>query len=245
MNIDPYLLPHLEDLRRASEKQFRTIGSAFLAPAEASAAVNRFAGKCPFALDGGYEEAERKRAFFFPLGEEMESDTKCVKIEVKGKRFASSLTHRDYLGAIMAKGIERSAVGDLAVKEGEAYVFCLPSVLDELLSLSSIGRFPVKASEVEVEDFPVLKPLEERRVVLASFRLDALVAEAFSLSREEAKKAILAGIVSQNGIPCLRPDGAIKEGDRIAVRGKGKIALLEFLGASRKGKEAIRIGIYR
>ena len=243
--MDPYLLPHLEDLRRAAERQCRTVGSAFLAPAEALAAKEAFEGKAPFALDGGYEGAERQRAFFFPLGEEIESDTRCVHIEAKGKRFAASLTHRDYLGAILGQGIERGAIGDLVTLDGEAYAFCLPSVLPSLLALESIGRFPVSVSEVDPSSFPAPKPLGEKRVTLASYRLDAWVAEAFSLSREEAKKAILAGIVAQNGVPCLRPDGAIKEGDKIALRGKGKIAVLEFLGTSRKGKEAVRIGIYR
>ena len=51
-----------------------------------------------------------------------------LKIEPLSVKFAEKLDHRDYLGALMNLGIERELIGDIIIKETDAYVFCISHI---------------------------------------------------------------------------------------------------------------------
>ena len=72
-------------------------------------------------------------------------------------------------------------------------------------------------------------------------RLDAVVGCGFGLAREKAASAIRAGKVAVNGLECLKPDKSAEAGDRISLRGLGKMELSEVGGLSRKGRTQIVI----
>lgn len=76
---------------------------------------------------GGYEEAERQIAAFLPdalsydYGENEELflsmyPIRCIRISHCSGKFSEALTHRDYLGALIHLGIERSRLGDIVIK---------------------------------------------------------------------------------------------------------------------------------
>ncbi len=69
---------------------------------------------------GGYALAERQMAAFIPdaLFFQQDYPISCIQIRPAAEKFAESLTHRDYLGAILNLGIERSKIGDILV-DGE------------------------------------------------------------------------------------------------------------------------------
>ena len=75
-------------------------------------------------LFGGYEHAERQMAAFFPggLGFSWDYPIDCLKIEPKALRFSEELGHRDYLGALLNLGVDRSVVGDILIKAVELLV---------------------------------------------------------------------------------------------------------------------------
>ena len=54
----------------------------------------------------------------------------CLKIEPKALRFSEELGHRDYLGALLNLGVDRSVVGDILIKDKEAWFFCLHKMSD-------------------------------------------------------------------------------------------------------------------
>ena len=84
-----------------------------------------------YALTGGCEDAERRMIRFGEearLGYEMPFPIVCVHIRPRLARFAENLSHRDFLGALMNLGIERSTIGDIRVGEREAYLFCTDSI---------------------------------------------------------------------------------------------------------------------
>ena len=83
-------------------------------------------------LFGGYEHAERQMAAFFPggLGFSWDYPIDCLKIEPKALRFSEELGHRDYLGALLNLGVDRSVVGDILIKDKEAWFFCLHKMSD-------------------------------------------------------------------------------------------------------------------
>ena len=81
---------------------------------------------------GGYELAERQIAVFRPEAPVFYADYPicCLKITPLNAKFAESLNHRDYLGAILNLGLERTCLGDILVEADAAYLFCLERMTD-------------------------------------------------------------------------------------------------------------------
>ena len=46
-----------------------------------------------------------------------------LRMEPLNKKFAEELTHRDYLGAVLNLGIDRSRTGDIVQEESGAVIF--------------------------------------------------------------------------------------------------------------------------
>lgn len=67
-----------------------------------------------FVLSGGYSASERKVVCFLPSYEQelTELPYDCIKISPVSQKFAEALSHRDFLGAIMNLGIERSMIAE-------------------------------------------------------------------------------------------------------------------------------------
>ena len=66
-------------------------------------------------MTGGNVYAERKIVVFKPIEVYYEEDVPItlLKIEPLNKKYADTLNHRDYLGAILNLGIDRSKIGDI------------------------------------------------------------------------------------------------------------------------------------
>ncbi len=73
---------------------------------------------------GGYPDAER--VFFGAFPDFMEPDAKAFPIAALTAAFRRQdrLTHRDFLGALLHAGLERSSLGDILTEEGRAVIFC-------------------------------------------------------------------------------------------------------------------------
>ena len=69
-----------------------------------------------------------------------------------------------------------------------------------------------------------------------SLRLDAVTGDLFGLSRTSAAEMIRLGLVSLNYSVCEKPDAPIREGDVLSLRGKGKGAVTQIGGRSRKDR---------
>ena len=77
----------------------------------------------------------------------------------------------------MNLGIERSMLGDIVIKDGDAYVFVLKKMSQYLLdSLTTIRHTIISVSRIDEQD-EVLKPeFEEIGGTVSSIRLDSIVA---------------------------------------------------------------------
>ena len=49
----------------------------------------------------------------------------CICISPSNIKYSETLTHRDYLGALLHLGITRNKIGDIYIKDKKAYVFCI------------------------------------------------------------------------------------------------------------------------
>ena len=236
-------LAHLLDCRDAAERRGVPAHTDFLTPHE-RALAERLAPEAVFC--GGVPDAERTVAVFLPEWAPAEDAERCaglaaLRIERRDAGRGGALTHRDYLGAILALGLRRDAVGELLVREDGCDAVVTEAAAALLVrELESVGRVPVRTERTERVGAREQR-FEERRDTVASARLDALTAAAFSLARGRAAEAVEAGRVFVNGALCEKPDREVRSGDRIALRGAGKCEILIPGGVSRKGRLCVVI----
>ena len=201
-----------------------------------------------YRLEGGCQAADRVVARFGSpeeLGYEVPFPIVCVHIRPLAQKFADDLSHRDFLGALMNLGIERSTIGDIKVGEREAYLFCLDSIAGFICeNLSQVKHTHVKCRIVES---PASLPGEEpvpRVVQVQSLRADAVLAKVYNLSREKSLELFRAGKVYVNGRLCENNSRQLKSGETVNARGYGKFVLTGEPRETRKGKLAAEVAVY-
>ncbi len=194
---------------------------------------------CDISFDGGYEGAVRRVAVLKPKDcyyiQQPPIEILTVKCEW-GKP-----SNRDLLGAIMALGIKRSVLGDIADSASPPFIVCQSKMAQYLINeLKSAGRCSVKLELGEVGLLPEAD-CENISATVASLRLDCVVAEAFSMSRTVAAELIKGEKVSLNYLVINSVSCEVKEGDIISARGFGKAEIAKTGGQSRKGRIFIEI----
>lgn len=227
--------------------------TAFLSPQErVSVETLISAGGHPSHLFyGGFEGAERTICVFLPdwqTPEDWLADGEDCPISALRCTFPedAGLTHRDFLGSILGLGLDREKVGDLLVSPGVCDVLLLREIEDFLLlHLESAGRTRLKVAPVALSALTPPK-IEVRRIrdTVATLRLDAVAASAFSLPRSRAADLISSGRVQLNHRECTKPDRTVAQGDVISCRGMGKAAVRTVGGLSRKGRIMIELERY-
>ena len=235
------LIRRVQDLAGRCERQGCVTNTSFLTPAECFTLrqLNLALGEVKMVLSGGKAGCERQVAFFLPYY--MEEEDLAVEDVIKAVRiraFFGAPGHRDYLGAILGLGIERNRIGDILLYDDGAAVFCLAGVAPALLTdLEKVGRTGVKTEEIPLSAVPdVPKAVKTMHFTVKSLRLDAVTGDLFGLSRTSAAEMIRLGLVSLNYSVCEKPDAPIREGDVLSIRGKGKGAVTQIGGRSRKDR---------
>lgn len=215
----------------------------FLSPAQ-RAAVEGLINSCGHPrhrFAGGYEGAERTICVFLPDWLEEEDwpagDHPLAALRLSAPPGAD-LSHRDWLGSILGLGLTREKVGDLLAEGNTCQAVVLAETAGVLLSqLDKVGRYPVKASPMELEELTAPpRTVKLIRDTFASLRLDAVTASAFSLPRSKAAALISSGRVSLNHVECTKSDRLVNEGDVISCRGSGKCVVKSIGGQSKKGR---------
>lgn len=198
---------------------------------------------------GGYENAERLVVRFGSeeeFGYEEEYPIVCIHIRPLLAKFADKLSHRDFLGALMNLGIERSTIGDIKVGDKEAYLFCLSSMADYICdSLDKVKHTNVKCELVtDAAMIPDEKP-ESMEVLLPSLRIDACLAKVYNHSRGAILEMFRTGKVFVNGKLCENNSRMLKEGEVVNLRGYGKFIFDGLQHETKKGRLCVKIRIYR
>ena len=201
-----------------------------------------------WALFGGAEGCERQMLRFGDeesCGYDAPFPIACVKFSPVSAKFAEALSHRDYLGAAMALGIERELLGDIVVRPNGAFVFCEERIAPYLMEHLTQARHTSLKSET-VEALPEGALFETRRlsVQLSSQRADALIAHVYRLSRAEAQALFPAGKVFVSGRLCESPGYVPTPGDILSVRGLGRLRYGGVESLSKKGKENTAVDLY-
>ena len=219
----------------------------FLSPSE-QAETTAVCGSKNVSFYGGADFAERKIARYGSpeeLGYDEEPPITVLEIICCAGKFASSLSHRDYLGAILNLGSEREKVGDIFVNGQFCYVVTteIPAemIKKELLR---VGReqVAVECAEEIPEDFA--PKTEEKETIVTSFRADVFVCAVWNLSRSDGQKLFEKQFVSIDGKIPAGGDKELKQGSVVTARGYGKFRVGETLGKTKKNNFAVKIERY-
>ena len=240
------LLSLIDDKLRKCEDGYMLTHTHFLSLGERSSAMAHLKNRYPnHVFWGGYPDAERSVLFLLP--EYMEKDDFSLEDEddplclVRVRASSAKLTHRDYLGALLGLGLERSVIGDILVGEHGAEIIAMKSISDYLIAnFEKAGSASLKITVDSIKNLepPKIKT-EFIRESVASLRLDNMLSAVFGVSRSDAVEAISRGMVFLNDTEATKPDARIAEGDKLVLRGKGKAYFREQSGTTRKGRLSV------
>lgn len=246
---DRLLLAKLWDKIYAGMMKNIPASTCFLTPRELEMARYLFGQAEGLHAFGGYGDAERKMLVYLPeyLDESALTDEDSPVVCLRATYFAGDApSHRDFLGALMGAGIGRETVGDILVSKGQCDFFVTreiaPYILDSFLGA---GKTRVHMARVPLSEVVALAP-EVRQIkdTLASLRLDSVISSGFRVGRSLASQYVTSGKAAIDGLPCEKPDKEVKEGQRISVRGLGKIKLAKINGTTKKDRISVIIDKY-
>ena len=245
---DRLLLAKVWDKIIAGQRKNIPSHTCFLSPRELELTRYLFGDLEGLHNFGGHPGSERRMLVYLPdyLDESalMEDDSPVVCLRAEFYH-GDSPSHRDFLGALMNLGIERCTLGDVIIRDNVGYVFATEEIAKFITGeLSKVKRTDVRATEVDDVPSGELYKTEDKRIQIQSERLDAVIAKTYSLSRDDAQMLIKRSLVFVNGKETLSSSYTPKSGDKISVRGHGRLIYLGFDSTSRKGKLNATVSVY-
>ena len=246
---DRVLLAKLWDKINTGIRKNIPANTCFLSPRELEMARYLFGDEAGLTAFGGYEEAERRMLVYLPdyLDEDSLYDEDAPLRCLRATFFENdSLSHRDFLGALMGAGIARETVGDICVGKGCCDFFVTAEIAPYILqNFLSAGHTRVHITQIPLRDAHIPEPeVKEIKDTVASLRLDSIISSGFRIGRSLAAQYISAGKAAIDGLPCEKPDKTVAEGMKISVRGLGKIKLHTVNGRTKKDRISVIIHRY-
>lgn len=237
------LIARIDDLKQICNKTNSPKFIGFLTSQEAAVAVNRFDFGERYCLLGGYDAADRVMLGVLP--DWCNEPIFPLKAVTFTYRECDTLSHRDFLGALMALGITRESVGDILVEKGRAVVFVLDDILRFVLTqLSKVGNVGVTVTEGFTEPLPQASKKQSLSTTVASTRIDCVVSAVCNISRGQATQKISDGFVSINSLCVTKPTVNVKPEDKITIRQKGKFEITSCDGYSKSGRIILKYDKY-
>ena len=200
-----------------------------------------------YELAGGYEMAERKVVCFLPSYEETLTNYPFVCLSAKpvNPRFTEPLNHRDYLGALMNLGIDRSKIGDILIEDKVCRIFCMEDMADYVCrELHFVRHTNLTLERSQPGELSIVPNFENISGSVASLRLDCILALAWQSSRSKMTPYIEGEKVFVNGRLITSNSFVLKDGDIVSVRGFGKFIYRGVEAETKKGRLFITLDRY-
>ena len=142
---------------------------------------------------------------------------------------------------------EAAVLGDILMQENGCQILCDADMAQWIIdNFHKVAMVTVTVEEVPMEELhPPEKTAKEVRATVASLRLDAVGAAGFGLSRTKMVQLVDDQRTEVNWQMAKSASQAVKPGDVISVRGRGRIEIKEITGKSRKGRIGVLIERYR
>ena len=199
-------------------------------------------------LIGGFDTAERCIACFEPADcyYEEEPPITCICIEPISQKFADNLTHRDFLGSLIALGIRREVLGDIIIHENCGYLICKDDIAGYIIdSLKKVKHTDVNCYAVDAPPAVSISLPDLSYAVIASERIDSIVAAAFNISRSESQELFAREKVFISGRLTQSLTVSPKIGDIISVRGFGRFIYEGIDRETKKGRLRVKIRLFK
>ncbi|MBQ9767255.1 MAG: RNA-binding protein [Lachnospiraceae bacterium] len=245
---DALLKKRIAELRKRADFAYQTEFTDFLTLSEMETAKTVLNG-ANHRFYGGVPDAERQMLCIAPEDVEITPELFPIcgmRITPKSLKFAENLSHRDVLGSVLGLGLERSVIGDIYLKDKEAYLLCSERIADFLEEqLTQVRHTKVSCTHAEAEENEFEREFRVMARTVSANRIDAVAAAAFGVSRSSTAAAISGGKVFLNGREILSPAVQVKEGDVISFRGEGKARLKEIGGLTKKGRLSVTLERYQ
>lgn len=186
---------------------------------------------------GGHEQAERTLLGVFPDFLPIDNEMFPLVALTCRYRDQAVLSHRDFLGTLMAHGIRRDKVGDILCFTGKTVVFVSEDIASYLCEqITKVGGEGVAITCGLDEPLHFARTYREVHMTIASLRLDNVVKALTGLSREKAASLITSGLVAHNHLPCQNVSKAVAEGDVLSVRGYGRFRVISAATRTKKDR---------
>lgn len=198
-----------------------------------------------YFFDGGHEGAEYARCLLAPdYWDPQADDFELCFLKIEGSTRFQTLKHRDYLGALLNLGIKREKIGDLLVHGDTCQLVTTREIgVFIRLHLQRVHRVSVAVTEMERDQLtPDQEEWKEETVIVASSRLDAVLAATFPLSRRKAVPLIRSGKCKVNWKVEENPATDVAPGDTLSLRGYGRLYIISREGQTRRGRTRLVIG---
>ncbi len=238
---ETWFTKRLEELLMRAETRCQMQMTDFLQPRMQLVAEQylRGAHATRYLFWGGFPQAERCRLLLFdPYGEMSPDAAEISLLRFTGRFEFVSVSHRDFLGAVMSMGLRREKLGDLLVREQGFDLFAEKEAAAYLLRQPlKVKQVPLTVRELALADFaPPEIQVKELHIMVPSMRLDAVLAGAYHLSRSDALELVRSGRVQVNHSEVTQKDHILRENDLISCRGKGRLRIGALSGETSKGK---------
>lgn len=240
----------LEELAKKSYNNSQYLFTGFLSAAELDV-YYQLARDLTFVSSdvyGGTADCERVMIRFGNeelCGYEENFPIACIEIAPLIEKFGEELSHRDYLGALMNLGIERSTLGDIVILGKRAFLFCTDKMAPYIIkNLDKVRHTSVSCKMADRVPQSTVTRFEHKTIQVQTTRVDSIIAKVYNLSRSEsvelfrAKKVFVNGRLNENNSGQLNPE------DKVSVRGYGRFQFVGVSGETRKGKRNVEVAIY-
>ncbi|MEF9990936.1 MAG: YlmH/Sll1252 family protein [Romboutsia sp.] len=226
-------------------KNYDVKQSDFLNPHEVKNAIDvlNAYSDIKYTVDGGYKEAERSVVFIYPFYMEYSDIDESLRfLQIEGNFKFKSISHKDYLGAILNLGIKREKIGDIIIHEKFCQLVVNNDICDFIImNLEKVSRNSVTAKEVKRNLISYNLPsYKEVSFTVTSDRTDSIISGLYNISRQESLKYINGEKVHINYEKITSPSKTISTGSLVSVRGKGRAIISQVGDLTKKGKIKIQ-----
>ena len=199
-----------------------------------------------FEIFPSYENCERKVFILYPQYSEIDVNEYISGIRIKNKSKFKKLNHKDYLGALMSLGIERSKIGDIYVYNDYGDIVIHRDIADYIIyNLDKIGHNRIEAEKINLNHVGFKEAEHEiLNIISSSMRIDNIVKHLTKSSREKASATIKSGNVKVNHILEDKASTELNEGDLLSISRAGRFKIYKIYGKTKSGKLKIQIKHY-
>ncbi|CAN8076019.1 unnamed protein product [Agarophyton chilense] len=253
-NIEKMLAQNMLALSERAVRERTILTSHFLTPLESSCVLDivRAIRDTRAMCWGGYGDAERRLLVVgcaYRVEDEQRlldaANHELVVVKLEGK-FDERTTHRDFMGAVLSSGLDRSQIGDISVLDGQrgAQVITKGEAARILQgSVQSVRRATVSTRVEPISELEeTQRVLKEVNSVESSLRLDAVGSGGLNMSRAQFSKLLEKGLVCHNQHVARNGSKRVEVDDTISARGVGKLRVQDV---SRTKRGRFRVSMMR